>query len=154
MEEDKNKEKTIIDRLREYFSKCEAFNKESPFYTDFNSEEPSNYSLNAMPSPKPSKDILGNREYIYNFAITSKEYTTSDLERMENLGLFEKVQRWVEYKDDIQDYPDLGKNIEVTELSITNSVFLFENDEKSDIGLYQIQLQMIYTEYKNLKGGM
>lgn len=148
MEEDKNKEKTIIDILREYFSKCEIFDKDSPFYTDFNSEEPDNYSLNAMPSPKPVKDILGNREYTYNFAITSKAYTTSDLERIQNLGLCEKVQKWVENKDDDQDYPKLGKNIEVTELSVTNSGFLFENDEKSDIGLYQIQLQMIYTEYK------
>lgn len=150
MEESKIEEKTIIDKLREYFSKCEAFNKESPFYTDFNSEEPCNYSLNAMPSPKPIKDVLGNREYTYNFAITSKEYTTSDLERIGNLGLFEKVQKWVEEKDDIQEYPNLGKNIEVTEICVTDSAFLFENDEKSDIGLYQIQLQMLYTEYKKI----
>lgn len=154
MDESKIEKKSIIDRLREYFAKCEIFNKESPFYTDFNSEEPGNYSLNAMPSPKPEKDILGNRIYIYNFAITSKAYTTSDLERIQNLGLCEKVQKWVEDKDDIQDYPELGENIEVTEIGVTNSGFLFENDEKSDIGLYQIQLQMLYTEYKKIKGGM
>lgn len=146
--ENKENENIIISKLREYFSKFTLFNKDSPFYTDFNSEEPNNYSLNAMPSPKPTKDVLGNREYIYNFAITSKEYTSSDLERIANLGLCESLQKLIEEKDDSQDYPELGDNIEVTEMSVTNSGFLFENDKERDIGLYQIQLQMNYIEYK------
>ena len=146
--ENTDNDNSIISKLRKYFSKFTLFNKDSPFYTDFNSEEPSNYSLNAMPSPKPTKDVLGNREYIYNFAITSKAYTTSDLERIANLGLYESLQKLVEENDDSQDYPKLGDNIEVTEISVTNSGFLFENDPQSDIGLYQIQLQMKYIEYK------
>jgi len=147
MKKKENKD-TIISKLREYFSKCPLFDKTSPFYTDFNSENPSNYSLNSLPGTRMTKDILQNKYYIRNFAITSREYTPSDLERIENLGLYEQLQEWVEEQDDEENYPNLGKNLEVTGLYVTNSGSLYENDPKNNIGLYQIQLQISYTKYK------
>lgn len=140
--------RTVIDKLREYFSKCELFNGNSPFYTDFNSEEPSNYSLNSLPSPQSTKDILGNRYCIKNFAITSKEYTPTDLERIENLGLYENLENWVEEQNYLENFPNLGANIEVTSIAITNAGFLYENDPENNIGLYQIQGQINYTKLK------
>lgn len=141
-------EKTLIEKLRDYFSKCSLFDENSPFYTDFNSEEPNNYSLNSLPSPQSTEDVLQNKYYTKNFAITSREYTPTDLERIENLGLYEKLEEWVEEKNDTADYPELGDNIEVTGIYITDAGFLYENDPKNNIGLYQIQLQINYIKYK------
>lgn len=142
------KEKTLIEKLRDFFSKCYLFDESSPFYTDFNSEEPSNYSLNSLPSPQSTQDILQNKYYVKNFAITSREYTPTDLERIENLGLYEQLEKWVEEKNDNDDYPDLGKNIEVTGIHITNAGFLYENDPKNNTGLYQIQFQIEFIKFK------
>ena len=141
-------EKTIIEKLRDFFSKSPVFDKESPFYTDFNSEKPSNYSLNSLPSPQATQDILQNKCYIKNFAITSREYTPTDLERIENLGLYEKLEGWVEEKNDNDDYPDLGENIEVTGIHITNAGFLYESDPENNTGLYQIQFQIEFIKFK------
>lgn len=141
-------DETLIEKLREYFSKFSLFDKNSPFYADFNSEEPCNYSLNLLPGTQKKEDVMGNKYYIKNFAITSKEYTPTDLERIENLGLFEQLEDWVEEQNDIGNFPDLGENIEVTSIVVTNTGYLYENDPKNNIGLYQIQFQIEFTKFK------
>lgn len=141
-------DKTLIEKLREYFSEFSLFDKNYPFYADFNSEEPCNHSLNLLPGTQKKEDVMGNKYYIKNFAITSKEYTPTDLERIENLGLFEQLEDWVEEQNDIGNFPDLGENIEVTSIVVTNTGYLYENDPKNNIGLYQIQFQIEFTKFK------
>lgn len=130
----------LIEKIRTFiFNNCEAFDKLKPFYVDSNLSSSENNSINKAPSPRPITDILGNKMYTYNFTIMSKEYTTDDIDRINNLHFLEQVEEWFEEQSDNGNYPNLAEDIEVTDFYLTDMGFLYENSPESQVGIYQLQ---------------
>lgn len=138
----------MVEYIKEYLLQCPLFKDiEDDIGIDYQEEQPDSYSINTIPEQRLiSQDIIGNKNMQFSFTVTSRAYTATDLNRIENLNLFERFADWVNNQNENGNLPQLGENQVATELVITNNGYLYSNNPDIQNGVYQIQLKLYYIE--------
>ena len=91
-----------------------------------------------------STDILGNRTYTNSYVFLAQEKTTAEPDRAGAHDFLEALSAWIEGRADEQDFPVLPTGYEVDDLQVANGILSSIDDD--GLALYQIQLQMTYTQ--------
>jgi hypothetical protein len=133
---------SIISAVQTFLETCPTINL---VHIDRPDQKPSNYAVALAGNSKISEDVLGNKTYQYSFTFFVREYTGSDVERLDNHDFLQDFSDWIEEQDEIGNYPTLPTNCEAESMSVAN-MLLFDVDEDGSEGLYQVQLNLIYTK--------
>ncbi len=109
--------------------------------TDKAEENPSSYSLAPSGNNKTKEDILGNKIFTNNYVFYARESTSAEVDRSENYDFIESLTDWIEVQRDAKNFPVLSGQYKVEEIEVSNG-FLFDIDEDSGVGTYQVQIQI------------
>lgn len=138
----------MIDYIKKYLLQYPLFKEiEEQIGIDYQSEQPDSYSINTVPENRLLyDDIIGNKHKQYTFTITSRAYTATDLNRIENLNLLDDFTDWIEKQNENGNLPKLAEKQIADELIVTSNAYLYSNDPEIQNGVYQMQLKLYYTE--------
>lgn len=116
--------------------------------TDQTGEAPSSYALAPSGSGKTSRDICGNRVYQNSYTFYAKEAASDEVDRGDNHDFLESFGAWIEDKSEAGELPAFGESYLTEEIAVSNAM-LFDIGEDGT-GLYQIQLQIIFTKRRDI----
>lgn len=141
----------MIEYIKKFLLEYELFKDiENEIGVDYQDSQPDSYSINTVPENRLlNEDVVGNKYKQYTFTITSRAYTATDLNRIENLSLLDDFTDWIEKQNDLGNLPKLGENQIADSLVVTSNAYLYSNNPEIQNGVYQIQLKLYYIE----KGG-
>lgn len=112
--------------------------------TDQTTEQPSSYAIAPSGNSKITEDILGNRSYQNSYIFYAKELAASEVDRQDTYDFLEDFSDWLEEQSDTGNLPSLPGNYQAESLEVSNAM-LFDIEENG-CGVYQIQLQFIFTK--------
>ena len=137
---------TIIESIKTYFENCDLINK--TINVDYLPEEPLEYTIVPVPTkPIIQKYLDGSAKKQYNFLLCSREYFGDDIVQLSrNLAFYENLAKWIEENSYSGNLPTLPENCEALRLTVTNSGYLF--NEENDNAQYQIECNLVYFEMK------
>lgn len=134
---------SIIDALEKYFIGCELL-KDGALRVDYLGEKPVEYTIEVLPCDPVVKRYLGGstvRQYL--FAFGSREfYSQERLQNIQNSAFYERLADWVETKSMSGVLPELPDGMEVQQLEVVSSGYLFDGSMTN--ARYQIQLRLLY----------
>lgn len=134
----------MISAIKTWLNSSKLFEK---IAVDFQSESNETYSINSVPCNRLLReDIEGNKKMQYPVQITSRVFTATDIDRIANLNFLDEVVDWIVLQNKNENYPDFGPSIEVEKCEVTNYGYLFDNNEQSQSGVYQLQIKFYYKE--------
>ena len=138
----------MIDSIQDYIKQCELFKNIESINVDYQDEEPDNYSINSIPENRLiNEDVIGNKYMQFSFTLTSRVYTATDLDRIQNLHFLDDFAEWIYEQNEMGNLPILPKGNQIaTEIIVTSNAYLYSNDPKIQNGVYQMQLKLYYKE--------
>lgn len=138
----------MIDSIQDYFEQCELFEEIEKINVDYQASEPDNFSINTIPENRLLyEDVVGNRFMQFSFTLTSRVYTSTDLNRIENLHFLDNFAEWIYEQNENKNLPILPKENQIaTDLIVTSNGYLYSNDAERNTGIYQMQFKLYYTE--------
>lgn len=135
---------TIIDGLKIFIATCPHLDAGALLKVNSLGTEPVQYSIVPQPGQRVLETYLNDVEVCeYPFAIQSVESTANDLERIDSLGVFEKIMLWLKESTLNETLPTLPTKHIAKEIDAVNWSFLFEQGV-SETGVYQIQCRLRY----------
>jgi len=137
---------SIIEDLRTYILTYSQLKAGAAVLIETLGKEPTQYAILPLAGGRIlERYINGATLREYPFAIQSMEYTSADLERLENNGFYEALADWFETQTEAGVLPtlDAGKTAEAIEASGWG--FILEQGE-SGSGIYQITGRLIYQQ--------
>jgi hypothetical protein len=114
--------------------------------TDTPLKDASSYAIAPTGNSKIVVDIVGNKTYQNNYVFYAKEAAADEVDRQDNYDFLEDFSDWIEEQNDNGNFPELPAKYEVEELEVSN-IMLFDIEEDGT-GIYQVQIQMIFTKMK------
>ena len=138
----------MIDSIQDYIKQCELFENIESINIDYQDKEPDNYSINTIPENRLiNEDVIGNKYMQFSFTLTSRVYTATDLDRIQNLHFLDDFAEWIYEQNEIGNLPILPKDNQIaTEIIVTSNAYLYSNDPEIQNGVYQMQLKLYYKE--------
>lgn len=136
---------SILAAVQNFIMECPAVEL---VHLDMVDAEPSDYAVALSGNAKVSEDLGGNKTYRYSFQFFLREYTGSDMERKDTHQTLQSFADWVEEQDDAGNYPQLPENCQAEGMSVSN-MLLYSVDDDGGAGIYQVQLQLEYTKWRN-----
>lgn len=137
---------SVITALRTFLAGYEDMELTEPIFTDqLTGEQTVGYALAPAGNAKTQTDILGNKTYQRNYVFYAKAATGDEVDRQDNQDFVESFIDWLEEQDDAGNYPEMGGGKEIEGITVSNGL-LFDVDEDGRTGLYQVQIQLIYTK--------
>lgn len=133
---------SVISAMQDFLKTCPDI---SLVHIDTTDEKPSNCAVALAGNSKIGEDLAGNKTYQYNFVFYVREYAGSDIERLANYDFLQAFSDWIEDQNDNENFPVLPSGCEAEEMSVAN-MLLFDVDADGSTGLYQVQLNLIYTK--------
>lgn len=136
---------TIIEAVRKYLEGCPLLNG-GKLNVDFLPEKAATYSVDVVPVKPVVKAYLdgsSKRQFLFVFA-TRAYYGDHVRQQLDNLGLFEAFESWIEQQNRARKFPDLGEGRSVQKLEVTTSGYVFAPD--TDTARYQIQCRLSYYQ--------
>jgi len=112
--------------------------------TDRPEAVPSSYAVAPAGNGKISADILGNRTYQNSYVFYAKEAAAAETDRQDTHDFLEALSAWIEERSEDCDFPVLPAGYEVEEIAVSNGMLMDLYDDGA--GLYQIQINMIFTK--------
>lgn len=139
---------SIIKGLQEFLSSYQSMELQPipKVLTDRPGEHPSSFALAPSGNGKTETDLCGNRTHQNSYVFYAKATAADEIDRQENHSFLEELSAWLEEQDSAGNYPALPIDCEVESLEVSNAM-LFDLDEDGT-GLYQVQIQLIYTKTK------
>jgi len=139
---------SIIKALQDYLITYDNMELRSiqRMMTDTTLNTPSSYAVAPAGNSKVITDIAGNRTYQNNYIFYAKETAADEVDRQDNYDFLEDFSDWIEEQNDQGVFPTLPENYEVEEINVSN-ILLFDIEDDGT-GLYQVQIQMIFTKKK------
>lgn len=135
------------EQLRLWFRKCPALMANNRFRVDYLAENPTEYSLYAVPSQiNYQENVLGEEVpapiQTVNYIFASKESYGADVEQnLANLGFYDEIVAWIIDQNSKRDFPRMsGGRIK----SIVPTLTAYPIEIGSDTARYQIQLRVTY----------
>ncbi len=140
---------SIISAIQSYIKNCTELEYGAPVWINYLGNEPIEYSIVPIPGSRVVETYLdGSSLRVYPFAFQSVESTADDLERLEAQGFYEAFADWLEEQSELGELPELGSGRISEKMEAVNWGYLFQSGE-SATGIYQIQCQLQYMQYKN-----
>lgn len=138
----------MIDSIKDYIKQCKLFENIESINIDYQDKEPDNYSINTIPENRLiNEDVIGNKYMQFSFTLTSRVYTATDLDRIQNLHFLDDFAEWIYEQNEIGNLPILPKDNQIaTEIIVTSNAYLYSNDPEIQNGVYQMQLKLYYKE--------
>ena len=136
---------TMIGAIRDYLQACPLLEDER-LGVDFLPAEVATYSVDVTPvNPVVKRYTDGGslRQVAFVFA-TRAYYGKHVRQQLDNLGLFEAFESWIEQQNRARKFPDLGEGRSVQKLEVTTSGYVFAPD--TDTARYQIQCRLSYYQ--------
>lgn len=136
--------KSMIESVRDYFLECPIL-KDGHLYIDYLNEKPTDYSIDPLVcSPIVKKYSDGGSLRRYQFAFMSSEvYSQSEIENMQNSGFYERLAKWIETQNKINNLPAF-QDVEVQSIEVLSPGCLF--DAEGTVARYQIQMEIQYLK--------
>jgi len=135
------------ERLREWFCGCPALMANSRFNVDYLPENPTEYSLFAVPSEIAYREnVLGEmipRDIqTIDWIFASKESYGPDVEQnLANLGFYDEVTAWIIEQNAQRNLPSMNEG---RIRSIVPTLTAYPVEPGSDVARYQIQIRITY----------
>lgn len=141
----------VYERISEWLVECPIF--DGYLYFNVIPVENGNSSLNSNSSSTIIKNFLdGSKEVQLYFTINVvKEYDnggTSDL-NLDAINSFSEIVAWVEQKNHLQEFPDLGQNCTVNEVVPSYTIpEVYLTPDNPGIARYEGRFSINYLERK------
>lgn len=135
-------EKAIIDKVREYMSKCPYLDEYTELNVEYLVDKIKAYSINENAGYDPiiSEDIIGNQERQFLFTLDSKLIWNEDNQNnIENSKSYENIRNWLEENNKNEIYPDIKG---IYEIGATTNGYIFATNANEAI--YRIQCYLKY----------
>jgi len=135
------------EQLRLWFRGCPALSAENRFRVDYLAENPTEYSLYAVPSQiNYQENVLGEQVPMpiqtVNYIFASRESYGADVEQnLANLGFYDEIVAWIIDQNSKHDFPRMSGG-RIT--SIVPTLTAYPIKIGSDTARYQIQLRVTY----------
>lgn len=136
-----------IEHLRRWFRQCPALSPDNRFRVDYMAEEPTEYSLFAVPSSiRFRENVLG--EFVpqdiqsVNYIFASKEvFGADESQNMANMGWYQDVTNWILDQNAKRNFPlmDEGRVI-----SVRPTLSAYPIAPGVDSARYQIQIEVTF----------
>ena len=136
-----------VEQLRRWFCDCPALAVNSRFNVDYLPENPTEYSLFAVPSEIAYREnVLGEmipRDIqTIDWIFASKESYGPDVEQnLANLGFYDEVTAWIIEQNAQRNFPSMNEG---KIRSIVPTLTAYPVAPGSDVARYQIQIQITY----------
>ena len=135
------------EQLRAWFCNCPALAENSRFHVDYLPENPTDYSLFAVPSEIAYREnVLGEmipRDIqTIDWIFASKESYGPDVEQnLANLGFYDEVTAWIMEQNAQRNFPLMNEG---RVRSIVPTLTAYPVAPGSDAARYQIQIRITY----------
>lgn len=135
------------EQMRAWFRSCPAISQSNRFRVDYLAENPTEYSLFAVPSSIAyHENVLGesvpNDLQTVDYIFASKETYGADIQQnLANLGFYDAIVAWIIEQNNLRNYPEISGGVVK---SIVPTLTAYPAEVGSDSAKYQIQIKMTY----------
>ena len=135
------------EQVRAWFRKCPAISQSNRFRVDYLAENPTEYSLFAVPSTISYREnVLGESVptdlQTIDYIFASKETYGADIQQnLANLGFYDEIVAWIIEQNNLRNFPTISGG---TVKSIVPTLTAYPAEVGSDSAKYQIQIKMTY----------
>lgn len=132
----------IIDKVREYISKCPYLKEYAELNIEYLQDKVNTYSINENAGYDPiiSEDIIGNQDRQFLFTFDSKLIWNEDIQNnIDNSKSYENIRNWLETNNKNKIFPDIPG---IYEIGATTNGYIFATNANEAI--YRIQCYLKY----------
>lgn len=137
-------EKTIINEVRDYISKCPYLKEFTELNVEYLADKVVTYSVNenAGYNPVLNKFLYGS-ENQFLFTFDSKLHWNEDIQNnIDNSKFYENFKNWLEKNNKDKKFPDIKG---IYEIGATTNGYIFATNANEAI--YRIQCYLKYTKF-------
>lgn len=137
----------MIKELRDYIAKCPYIKQLNLLLINYLSDNIKACSINEEPSYNPilNKYLNGYKECQFRFNLDCKFIWSEDIQsNIDNSEVFENFTKWLEEKDNNEDYPKI-EGIDVTSIQVNSNGYIYMTETNEAI--YRINCVMNYGRY-------
>lgn len=135
------KEKAIIDKVREYISKCPCLNEYAELNVEYLIDKVITYSINENAGYNPIlNQFLSGSERQFLFTFDSKLHWNEEIQNnIDNSKFFEDFRKWLEEKNKNKEFPEITGAYGI---GATTNGYIFATNANEAI--YRIQCYLNY----------
>lgn len=133
--------KAIIEWLKGF--EAEDSQKINQINTDIQGPKVDSYSLVKEPIKNVKSFISGRKVYTEHYTFQARLCTNEDMERAENIGFGEALEKWVEEKNAKKEFPQIP-NIHVEDVGITTPFYMGRTSTNDSV--YQMTIAIMYEK--------
>ena len=141
---DKIENRTITDKIIEFFLKCPLIDDKSPISADYIGDEIGTYSVDGSPSETILKSYIdGSTERQLIFDFTSRE-SDEAYNNEKNITFYEKLAEWVETQNNEGVLPELSYPLIAEQIKVLTHGYV--EQMSANKAIYVIQMKLVYTK--------
>lgn len=141
---DKIENRTITDKIIEFFLKCPLIDDKSPISADYIGDEIGTYSVDGSPSETILKTYVdGSTERQLIFDFTSRE-SVEAYNNEKNITFYEKLAEWVETQNNEGVLPELSYPLIAEQIKVLTHGYV--EQMSANKAIYVIQMKLVYTK--------
>ena len=141
---DKIENRTITDKIIEFFLKCPLIDDKSPISADYIGDEIGTYSVDGSPSETILKTYIdGSTERQLIFDFTSRE-SVEAYNNEKNITFYEKLAEWVETQNNEGVLPELSYPLIAEQIKVLTHGYV--EQMSANKAIYVIQMKLVYTK--------
>jgi hypothetical protein len=136
--------RTITDKIIEFFLKCPLIDYKSPISADYIGDEIGTYSVDGSPSETILKTYVdGSTERQLIFDFTSRE-SVEAYNNEKNISFYEKLAEWVETQNNEGILPELNYPLIAEEIKVLTHGYV--EQMSANKAIYVIQMKLVYKK--------
>ncbi len=141
---DEIENRTITDKIIEFFLKCPLIDDKSPISADYIGDEIGTYSVDGSPSETILKTYVdGSTERQLIFDFTSRE-SVEAYNNEKNITFYEKLAEWVETQNNEGVLPELSYPLIAEQIKVLTHGYV--EQMSANKAIYVIQMKLVYTK--------
>lgn len=136
--------RTITDKIIEFFLKCPLIDDKSPISADYIGDEIGTYSVDGSPSETILKTYIdGSTERQLIFDFTSRE-SVEAYNNEKNITFYEKLAEWVETQNNEGTLPELSYPLIAEQIKVLTHGYV--EQMSANKAIYVIQMKLVYVK--------
>lgn len=141
---DEIENRTITDKIIEFFLKCPLIDDKSPISADYIGDEIGTYSVDGSPSETILKTYVdGSTERQLIFDFTSRE-SVEAYNNEKNITFYEKLAEWIETQNNEGVLPELSYPLIAEQIKVLTHGYV--EQMSANKAIYVIQMKLVYTK--------
>lgn len=136
---------SIMKSMRSFIASCPHMDRFTGGSIDLTDSDAETYGIigNGDSVVKRYRGGIAKRQF--DCMLVARNWTTEDVDRLENSGFVEDFIFWVEDSSHRRSFPILDSGLTAISISASNGMLAYY-DETATTGEYQIQIQLIYMK--------